>query len=312
MSKPLVSLLLAALLLSACESSEVDTETTPSAETAFIEFTADSEIILEEASNAGVKMDAEGVLQLVYQDNQSKGDRITSSTKDSDWLEFERGESLKDRTDFYSVQMPDGTYRTYGYNPTIGLAGETCLTSKISTGGINFTQEEGCRYELTDNDKGTMGVWDVYSTENGEVHLLYIGDMLGKNSVRKAVSTDNGWTFTYVEDNVLGGETFGPESYVDQRSIRMEDGRILLVAMKQGGIYEFISEDDGKTFTLKPEPILTKEDYSSLNALSLHDPQLVALPDGRYRIYVTASIDNGGTTGVDIPPAVLVTATSSL
>ncbi len=280
-------------------------------EVSFLEFIPDEEIILEDASNAGVKMDKEGVLHLVYQDNQGKGDRITTSTEDSDWLNFERGESLKDRTDFYVVEMPDGTYRTYGYNPTIGLAGETCLTSKSSTDGVNFKQEEGCRYELTEADKGTMGVWDVYSTESGEVHLLYIGDMLGKNSVRRAVSTDNGWTFTYVEDNVLGGETYGPESYVDQRSIRMDDGRILLVAMKQGSVYEFISEDDGETFEMMPEALLTKEDYADLNALSLHDPQVVKLPDGRYRIYVTMSIANGGTPGVDIPPAVLVTATTA-
>lgn len=312
----MIGLLLSATILSACNSSSEDqepseTEISTVPKTSFIEFIADPEILLEEASNAGVKMDEDEVLHLVYQDNESKTDRITTSTETSNWLEFERGTAIKDRSDFYVVELPDGTYRTYGYNPTIGLEGDnTCLTSKFSTDGVNFEQEEGCRYELVEDDKGSMGVWDVFTTENGEVVLLYIGDKEGENSVRKAVSTDNGWTFTFVTDNVLGSETFGADSFVDQRSIRMQDGRILLVAMRQGEVYEFISKDDGETFELYEEPILTKDSYPDLAVIGLHDPQLVELPDGRYRIYVTISLE-GGTPGQGNPPSILVSATSN-
>jgi hypothetical protein len=61
--------------------------------------------------------------------------------------------------------------------------------------------------------------------------------------------------------------------------------------MKTGNIYTFVSIDDGETFKLEGVA-LSPDDFSELNVSSLHDPQIVQLPDGRLRIYVTALLKN--------------------
>ena len=55
--------------------------------------------------------------------------------------------------------------------------------------------------------------------------------------------------------------------------------------MKSGSIYGFLSTDDGATFT-NEGAILLPSDFVTTGD-SLHDPQIIALPDGRYRIFVT-------------------------
>lgn len=291
-------------LLASCSTAPSTTTTTTqtptTTETAvdFPTFTPDSGTRLELASNAGLKMSNDGTLSMIFQDIAIHHESITTTTEASDWLSFDRGEAIQDRSGFYVVKLPDGTYKTYGYNPTKGLEGNTCLTSESSTDGVTFTKDSGSRYTLQADDNGTMGVWDVFTTQTGKVILLYIGDMLGKNKVREAVSTDNGETFTFYKDNVLG-DANEPQSYVDERSFRMSNGNILLVAMKSGSIYEFLSTDDGETFTVNPTPVLTKDSFPGLNAVGLNDPQLTQLPDGRMRIYATLSIGQPGATPGD-------------
>lgn len=308
---PLVLVAFFTLLASCSTTPTTQTTTTTQSAVDFPVFTPDSGVRLEQASNAGVRMSEDGTLSLVYQDRQANGDKMTTSTESSDWLNFDRGESLKDRSNFYIVKLADSSYKTFGYNPTKGLEGNSCLTSKSSTDGVNFTADSGCRYTLQPDDNGSMGVWDVFTTQTGKVILLYIGDMKGKNKVREAISSDNGETFTFYKDNVLG-DANEQQSYVDQRSFRMSDGNILLVAMKSGNIYEFLSTDDGETFTVNPTPVLTKDSFPGMNAIGLNDPQLAQLPDGRMRIYVTLSIAQPDATPGDDSKvtADLVSATS--
>jgi hypothetical protein len=58
-------------------------------------------------------------------------------------------------------------------------------------------------------------------------------------------------------------------------------------------VYSFISEDEGRTFRLEPGARLAPAAFAGLNLRSLHDPWVVRLPDGRYRMYVAGAVDSG-------------------
>lgn len=254
-----------------------------------ISFTADTGIRMENASNAGVKFDQAGGITLLYENRAGGGNNIATATGDSDWLEFGSIQSRVNPDHFRAIQLPDGTWRAYGFDTTKGIEG-TCLKSQSSSDGVNFTPDEGCRYELQPNDRGRMGVYDLFSDSKGGVVLLYIGDLMGVNNVRRAYSTDNGWTFAFDRGNVLGDDTAGGggRSYVDQKTIKLSDGSIYLVAMQMGRIYAFLSTDDGMTFEAQGE-ILSPDDFTAQGIHSLHDPQIIQLPDGRLRIYLAGS-----------------------
>lgn len=286
-------------------------------ESTAITFIPDEGIRMLYASNAGAKLDAEGNVQLLYEANGDglHGQYVSTS---EDGLTFEdRGEEVvyEEAGAFRSKQLPDGTWISYGFNTTRGIEGN-CLTSQSSEDGVDFTEDEGCRYTLQEEDEGRMGVYEFFNDSKDNVVLLYLGDLMGMNNVRRAYSTDNGQSFEFTNGNVLGDEDDGggSNSYVDQKVITLANGDIYLVAMKKGGIYAFLSTDDGVSFQLSPEePILSPEDFEDLGygtVRSLHDPQIVMLDDGRYRIYVTAIFGEKkeGTPGIGL--SALVSATS--
>src|SRR5262249_25971716 len=150
------------------------------------------------------------------------------------------------------------------------------------------------RYSPQPGDRGMIGVYDHFVDSAGGVVLLYIGDMFGRNNIRRAYSPpgDNGLNFRFERGNLLGDDDAGGggNSYVDQKSIRLADGRVRLFTMKQGSIYSFISDDEGKTFRLEPGIRLQPASFPDVPVKSLHDPWVVRLPDGRYRMYVCASV----------------------
>lgn len=258
-------------------------------------FIADAGIRIEDGSNSGVKQNSDGSISIVYQ-NRSEPYRgryyTATASASSDWLEFTVDKSETDPAEFRAFRLPDGTCRSYGLDATKSgvLPGSTGLKSKSSTDCVNFTDDEGVRYELTDSDNGSMGVYDFFIDSKGGVVMIYLGDLHGTNNLRRAYSTDGGWTFTFQDDNVLGDLTAGggAKSYVDNKVLKLADGRILMVAMKAGSIYTFLSNDDGVTWT-KNDDVLSPEDFSDQDVTGLYDPQIIQLSDGRFRIYVTGS-----------------------
>ena len=87
---------------------------------------------------------------------------------------------------------------------------------------------------LHPDDKGWMGVYDVYVDQQDRVVLLYLGDKDGLNNVRRAVSTDQGWTFTFQRGDVLGDAADARArganaAFVDQKSTLLHDGRTAAV-----------------------------------------------------------------------------------
>lgn len=252
---------------------------------ASLTFTFDSGLRLEHATNPQPGIDpATGETWLYYVDRRMNREMVAKS---ADGLTF--GPPAEPRgswkNDPRNTRMPNGTWRRYSWDMRTSQ-----FTSSVSTDGASFAPEPGIRYTPQSRDNGTMGVYDVFSDTQGGVVLLYIGDMFGLNNVRRAHSRDGGLNFTWDRSNILGDETAGggPNSYVDQKSIRLPDGRIRLFTMKQNTIHSFLSIDDGYSFQLEPGPRLERSAFEGATLRSLNDPVVVRLADGRYRMYVAA------------------------
>ncbi len=293
-----------------------DTSSYPSLPEEFT-FLADEGLRMIEASNPGARMNDDGTISLLYEDRS--GERLSQyvATSEDGLLFSDRGESVSNSEggQFRAKQLPDGTWRGYGYDTTKGIEGG-CLTSQSSEDDVTYTDDEGCRYTLQEEDEGWMGVYDFFADSQDNIVLLYLGDKENLNNVRRAYSTDGGWTFTFTNDNVLGDEDLGggARSYVDEKVIVLSDQRVFLVAMQQGTIYGFISEDDGVTFQRYKELLLEPSDFVSEEygvASSLHDPQIIALEDGSLRIYVNVLFNNGTDIKEDDVPAIVSATTES-
>ena len=271
---------------------------TPEPTSADLNFIPDSGFRIETGSNPapGIDLDT-GITYLYYSDGPDK--YLATST---DGINFDDPITPTGyKNDPRRVLLPNGKWRLFEYHPN-----EQEMQSRISTDGDQFTREEGVRYKPQENDNGTIGVYDIFTNKRNEVVLLYIGDMYGVNNVRRAYSTDNGLNFTFQWGNVLGDDDAGGNgnSYVDEKSILLPDGRRRLFTMKQGSeapqpdkkvtqIFSFISNDDGDSFTLEPGTRLEPADFNQFDVYSLHDPWVVILSDGRYRMYVCARIEDG-------------------
>ncbi len=258
-------------------------------------------MVLETASNPGAKVDDDGNVLLLFEergDDISGKNGIAMASEDSDWLSFTVVDESADIGAFRALELPDGTYRAYGVDPTKGVAeGYGCFTSRSSQDGVTFTEDEGCRYVLQDFDHESIGVYELFVNSDDDVILIYLGNLRGpvdaqwgKNTARRAVSTDGGWTFEFDRGYILGDEDDDEaDAYVDQKVISLGNERWRLISMSGGQIYSFISEDDGYSFVLEGQ-ILTTNDFAQYDIGSLHDPVIVQLPDGRFRIYVTGKV----------------------
>ncbi|MFQ5343338.1 MAG: sialidase family protein, partial [Anaerolineae bacterium] len=270
-----------------------------------LNFVPDPGFRIEDASNPAASVDPEtGTVYLFYEDRSTMPGRRMVATS-SDGLSFSAGRpptEVDNPHHPFHVRLPDGAWRKYLFDQVEGLKSES------SPDGIHYTPDPGVRYTLQPGDNGTAGVHDQYVDPAGGVVLLYIGDMGGVNNVRRAYSPpgDNGWTFAFEDDNVLGDVDAGGggNSYVDPKSILLPDGRRRLFTMRggpappqpgvraAGAIYSFIS-DDGKTYALEPGVRLTPDAFTEFDVWSLNDPVVVRLPDGRYRMYVAALVTDG-------------------
>ena len=270
-------------------------------------FRPDHGIRADYAGLASPSYDEEtGLFYLYYEDNRSHRQLVATSI---DGLNFSIGttptEWLHDpRILILPEPEAEGNpiHRRYLRQP------DSSFVSESSSDGIRFSRDPGIRFTPQPEDRGRIGVYDHFVDSAGGVVLLYIGDMFGVNNVRRAYSSpgDNGWTFVFQDANPLGDAHLGggPNSYVDQKSILLPDGRRRLFAMKQGSIYSFTSLDDGETFQLDPGVRLAPQGFAGLQFRTLHDPWPVLLPDGRVRLYLHGFIEGAN------PRNAIVSATS--
>jgi hypothetical protein len=196
------------------------------------------------------------------------------------------------------LYMPDGRWRTY-------MPGQGAYVDSISTADGSWqsaTLDSGHRYAGGSSDNGHFGILDVFPdpVAPNKYIMLYIGDIQGKNNLRRAVSIDNGMTFTYDRGNVLGDDNvvLASDRNVDQFSIELPGGERRLITMNTGGAYidSFISDNEWDYFTKESGHRLSAGDFTAvgLTIYSLHDPTIVRLSDGRYRMYVCGRITNTG------------------
>ncbi len=250
-----------------------------------LRFVPDQGIRMDFAALAKVTVGDDGLFYLFYQDKSGKRLKNPIAVS-SDGLSFAEGRTSDGSSRHpYAVELPDGTWRRYI------LSENNVIKSESSVDGVMFTQDEGLRYSPSEEDRGTLGTYDIFVDKEGGVVLLYVGDMKGLNNVRRAYSPpgDNGWTFSYERGNVLGDDRAGGGSrtFVDIKSVGLPDGRRRLFAMRGGTqILSFISDADLGAFSLEPGVRLSKEDFIKLSVISLHDPMIIRLPDDRYRMYL--------------------------
>ncbi len=204
-------------------------------------------------------------------------------------------------TNPFATRLPDGTWRLYDMDAEKGI-----LTSRSGTDGLHFTPDDGVRYAAP-SDHLPIGVRDFYVNPAGEVFFLYIGAMAKPNHyIRSALSTDGGDTFTLYADDPLGDQDKdGLERHVDPKFVVLPDGGARLFTMVQHqvpipgqraccDIHSFTSPD-GHTWTQDPGRRLRADDFTEFTVWSLNDPWAIILPDGRFRLYVAALVDDGST-----------------
>jgi len=252
-------------------------------------FVPDPGLRVDQASNAAAGVAPDGTVYLYYQDRSRNG-RSSLATA-ADGLTF--GAPTVPTSfpyDSRNTQLPDGTWRRYTYDPQTRLLG-----SLRSSDGANYTSEAGVRYAPQAQDNGTFGVYDSFVDPAGVVVLHYLGDLLGANNLRRAVSRDNGVTFTFDRADILGDAALGGggRSYVDNKTILLPDGRRRMFCMRMATIYSFVSDAAQATWTLEEGARLAPSSFTEFAVTGLFDPVPVRLPDGRYRVYVTAGL--GGT-----------------
>ncbi len=278
-----------------------------------LQFTPDPGIRVDRASIPGAAVDpVTGTVYLCYEDHsggEGPGEKMVQSS--SDGLNFSNPapyESLPARLDPRAVLLPDGTWRKYIFNHV-----QKNIISQSTSDGLDYTDDEGVRYGLDPSDNGTFGVYDVYVDHKKDVIMLYIGDMGGNDNVRRARSTDGGQTFVFETDNLLGDRDLDKTmKYVDPKTLLLPDGRRRLITMRRGPngvapqpgtraigeIHTFISVN-GSDYYHEPGIRIDHDDFTEFNVWSLNDPVMVRLPDGRYRIYVAALVDDDTATEQD-------------
>lgn len=165
------------------------------------------------------------------------------------------------------------------------------FVSAISTDGLTWEEESGIRLESEGApDYGAISVPDIIELPDGRHRMYYVGDMFNKgpegyqNTIRCAISSDNGWTW---ERETISGI---PPQCMDPDVIMLPDGtyRMFYTASLHGKwpgnlhVYSTISSDS-LTWT-KEEGVRLAPGGTYDTALCL-DPDVVKLPDGTYRMY---------------------------
>ncbi len=255
-------------------------------------FVADPGVRVDHAVLPKPFVDDEGRVHLFYQ-------RETLPIRDmyavsADGLTFPDGREQQSsdlRYHPFRVRMPNGVWRMFSWDPR-----QSGITSRSSGDGTAFGEDGGVRYSPHESDRGWMGIHEEYVDGQGRVVMLYLGDRYGLNNLRRAVSVDQGWTFTFDRGDVLGDAATAREqgpahAFVDQKSIALDGAARRLFVMKQGcAIYSFLTTD-GDHYAQEPGWRVSINSWTDRSLRSLHDPVVVRLPDGRFRMYLAASLN---------------------
>jgi hypothetical protein len=173
------------------------------------------------------------------------------------------------------VTLPGGALRMYYTTVPQYPIRPARVRSAVSRDGFVWSLENGNRYA----DVG-FGVIDIVQLNDGSVRLYYNDRRLDGTSRIMSARSVKGISF-HLEPGVRL-----PPPYVDPATARVGAGWVMVVSTIEHGRRQelFLAEsDDGIAWRIEREPLLTDPDASLL------DPALVALDDGRFRLYYTRS-----------------------
>lgn len=196
------------------------------------------------------------------------------------------------------VRLADGTWRMY-YTQILPREGNTTgandygnattrILSAHSADGVAWNPEPGVRLSAAE---GGAGDFRVVSSEvvpaadgSGRLRMYYEccpGSQDVQNSIRSAVSDDGlEWEPEPGERLLVSGSNI-----MAPRILFLGDGRLRMYVTQRGvGIVSAISAD-GMTFEMEPGPRFPGD-------TSTFAPDLVRLPDSRYRIYFVANVND--------------------
>ena len=255
-------------------------------------FVADPGVRIEGAALPKPFVDDTGRVHLFYETAPGPPTR-QMYTVSADGLTFDAGRAEQPgdlRYHPYRVRMANGVWRRFQWDPQA-----LEMRTDSSGDGVTFSRDPGVRYTLQADDRGWMGIHDEFVDGLGRVVMIYLADRDGLNNARRAVSADHGWTFTFDRGNVFGdaadiARAGGSSAYVDQKSTHLDGAVRRMFAMKQGcAIYSFLTTD-GDAFVLEPGWRVSVKSWTDVVVRSLHDPVVVRLADGRFRMYVAAAL----------------------
>lgn len=283
------------LLLSAIVSARLLAQPSPSS--IDLVFQPDPGIRVDSVGISAVRVDPSGTIYLYTTSGPQSGLAISS-----DGLNFIKVNPAQ-YPDLRYHRMPDGTFRKYHLELVDGSA---VLKSRSSVDGALFTPDPGDRFVFPAHDSITSAnVYATFFTNTiGGVFMIYLaGGRLDNGRSAHSPPGSNGWAFTPHKTNIFSDSTFGGRnySYWDPSAIVLPDKRIRVFVMNQHGppvppavpkgtIYSFTSSDHGGTFVPDPVICLRYDHFTEFEVISLNDPKVIYLSDGRFRMYVVGMI----------------------
>jgi hypothetical protein len=243
--------------------------------TDLLKWTDSGKILMEHASVPDVLL-KDGMLYMYFVDvtTDGKSEQIglmKSSDSGKTWSQREfvviKGKNVAKiiPVDPDPVLLADGRIRLYYYDisghPTVESKTKNKIYSAVSSDGINFTQEDGVRFE-------EVSIFDPDVIKVGDTWRLYVGSPAGQ-TVISAISTD-GLNFT--KEGVAYEGSAVPNAIY-------ESGKYYLYT---AGI-QIATSTDGKMYTKNTNSFKSKSGTTA-------DPGVVKLSDKNYlMVYKTSS-----------------------
>lgn len=183
------------------------------------------------------------------------------------------------------IYLPDGRTRFIAEEPlstSTPQRHKSRLVSWISFDGINWTREQGVRYQPGTEDDSIASVPAALQVADSVWRLYYVGDWYRTNGIRTALSTDWGWTWqAESHGNILR------KNDIDPHPVYLSDGRIriyhrYLQPNGRGGIA--FTDGNGLIFDTTKTQILIPD--SVVKSGLLLDPAVLRFPNGRVACFI--------------------------
>jgi hypothetical protein len=194
-----------------------------------------------------------------------------------------------DQADGGFIYLPDGRTRFLVEEPLPDRPPDprkSRIISWISEDGINWTREDGVRYQPGLADDSISSVPAVLQVADSVWRLYYVADFYHTNGTRTAISTD--WGVTWAAESIVNILRNGDG---DPYAVHLTNGRVRIYYRRMqppGGIA--YADGDGLVFDTIHIHMLIR-DGADLTAFKL-DPAVIRFPNGDVACYMGISNSN--------------------